>query len=42
VKAEQETVAPDVIVSEFRFRSAPDVPTEPVITVAEPDVTSAK
>ena len=42
VNAVQATTAPDTIDSVLKFRSAPEVPTEPVPTVAEPEVTSAK
>lgn len=42
-KLEQATVFPEVIDNVFRFRSLPDVPTEPVaLTVTLSDFTSAK
>ena len=35
-----ETIAPDTIDSVLKLRSAPDVPTEPVPSVAEPEAES--
>ena len=42
MKDEQLITAPVTMDSVVKLRSAPDVPTDPVPTVAEPEVTSAK
>ena len=42
VNAEHDTVAPDTIDSESKFRSAPDVPTLPEPTTDESDFSITK